>query len=145
MTGNNWIRYTRRTLMEMWMGIGIFGLAGVLVISFLPMEKLPAILAYLLGVLMSVGSVTHIAYITELTMDMHSVGQAQKYTITRYLVRMVIYAAVIIAAYYTSYLNIPALVIGLFGTKAGAYLQPLMHRFLEWRHEKVSIKNERGE
>ena len=73
------------------------------------------------------------------------IAQAQKYTITRYLVRMVIYAAVIIAAYYTSYLNIPALVIGLFGTKAGAYLQPLMHRFLEWRHEKVSIKNERGE
>ena len=145
MTGNSWIRYTRQTLLEIWMGIGIFGLVGVLVIFFLPTEKLPAILAYLLGVIVSVCSVTHIAYVTELTMDMHSADQAQKYTTTRYLVRMVVYAAVIIAAYYTSYLNIPALVIGLFGTKAGAYLQPLMHRFLEWRHEKVSIKNERGE
>ena len=145
MTGNNWIRYTRQTLLEIWMGIGIFGLVGVLVIFFLPTEKLPAILAYLLGVIVSICAVTHIAYVTELTMDMHSVDQAQRYTTTRYLMRMVVYAAVIIAAYYTSYLNIPALVIGLFGTKAGAYLQPLMHRFLEWAREKVYIKKEGGE
>lgn len=145
MTGNNWIRYTRQTLLEIWMGIGIFGLVGMLVIFFLPLEKPPVILAYLLGVIVSAFSVTHIAYVTELTMDMHSIDQAQKYTISRYLIRMTVYAALIIAAHYTSYLNIPALVIGLFGTKAGAYLQPLMHRFLEWVREKVSIKKEGGE
>ena len=76
-------------------------------------------------------------YELELTMEKH--------TISRYMMRMVITAAVIVAAYYTSYLNVPALVIGLFGSKAGAYLQPSMHRFLEWIHEKASIKKEGGE
>ena len=145
MTGNSWVRYTRQTLFEIWMGIGVFGLVGVLVILFLPTEKLPAILAYLLGAIVSACAVTHIAYVTELTMDMHNMDQAQKYTTGRYLIRMTVYAVVIIAAYYTSYLNIPALVIGLFGTKVGAYLQPLMHRFLEWTREKVSKKREGGE
>lgn len=145
MTGKNWLRYTGQTVLEIWMGIGLFWLIGELIILFLPIKTLPAASAYLLGAIMSGCSITHIAYVTELTLDMHDQSAAEKHTISRYMMRMVITAAVIVAAYYTSYLNVPALVIGLFGSKAGAYLQPSMHRFLEWIHEKASIKKEGGE
>ena len=71
MTGKNWLRYTGQTVLEIWMGIGLFWLIGELIILFLPIKTLPAALAYLLGAIMSGCSITHIAYVTELTLDMH--------------------------------------------------------------------------
>jgi hypothetical protein len=88
---------------------------------------------------------THIAYVTEFVLDMHSSSEAQKYTIIRYFLRSFLIAAIVLIAYFTGYLNMVALFAGLFAIKVGAYLQPSVHRFLEWAMDRQYIKRKGGE
>lgn len=119
-------------VLEICLGIALFWLLGEFIIFLLPVPTFPSAAAFFIGAVFSTCSMTHIAYVTELTIDMHSQKEAAKYTISRYLIRMALMTAVILAVYFSKKLNVVALFIGLFGIKAGAYLQPLMHRFLEW-------------
>lgn len=132
MTGKGLGEGSRKILTEICAGIGLYCIVGELIIFFLPVSTLPTALAYILGCGMSACSMIHITYGTELVLDMNSVKEAQKYTMIRYFLRYFLIIAVVLAVYFTGYLNMAALFIGLFGIKVGAYLQPSMHRFLEW-------------
>lgn len=132
MTGRGFREGSRRIWLDICLGIALFCLVGELIIAILPVQTFPTGLAFLIGCMMSAGSMTHITYVTELVMDMNNQREAEKQTVIGYLLRMAVMTIVILIVYFTKYLNVAALFIGLFGIKAGAYLQPLMHRFLEW-------------
>lgn len=132
MTGKKLRKESKQVLMEVLMGILIYMLAGLVVILFLPLKTAPIAIGFFLGCLLSAGSMIHITYVTELTMDMHNQKSAEKYTISRYFIRIAIWAVVLLIACFTEYLNMLAVFIGGFGIKVGAYLQPFTHHFLEW-------------
>lgn len=132
MTGKRLRKESKQILLEVCAGILLYLLAGEIIIFFLPVKTLPVAIAFLLGCVLCIGSMVHITYVTELVMDMHDQKAAERYTITRYLMRMGIWTAVLLIVYFTKYLNMFAVFIGCFGIKVGAYLQPFMHRFLEW-------------
>ncbi|MDO5409918.1 MAG: ATP synthase subunit I [Lachnospiraceae bacterium] len=145
MTGSSALREdSKRILLEICAGIALYSILGELIIFLLPLETVSAALAFLLGTALSAGSMVHITYVTELVLDMNSQKEAQKYTVSRYLLRMAVITAVILLVYFTKYLNMAALFIGLLGIKAGAYLQPFMNRFLEC-FMKRQLKKEGGE
>lgn len=144
MTGKRLSEGTKRIMLEICTGIALYALAGGLIVMLLPVAKAPALSGFFLGALLSACSMVHITYVTELTMDMNNQREAQKYTVSRYLLRMVVVTACVLIAYFTGYLNMVALFIGLLGIKAGAYLQPLMHRFLEWAVGRRYIKKRGG-
>lgn len=132
MTGKKLGESSRQMLLEICAGIALYCIAGEAVICFLPIQTAPSALAYLLGCAVSAGVMIHITYVTELVLDMNSPSEAQKYTTVRYLLRYFVIIVVVLIVYFTGYLNMAALFIGMLGIKAGAYLQPSMHRFLEW-------------
>lgn len=129
----NFSETSKKVLLEVIIGILLFAAAASLIVLFLPVEKLPAISGLLLGALLNIASMVHITYVTELIVDAHDQQYATRYTMISYLVRMLIMGAALIFACKSNYLNMLTLAFGLFGIKAGAYLQPSVHRFLE-RH-----------
>lgn len=131
MTGRRLKKESKQVLIEILAGILIYMLAGVLVILFLPFPTLPILISFCLGCLISAGSIVHITYSTELTMDMHDTKAAEKYMTTRYLMRLAVWAVVLLIACFTACLNMLAVFIGGFGIKVGAYLQPFLRHFLE--------------
>lgn len=144
MTGKRLDEKSREILIEVCLGIALYCILGELIICLLPVETAPVAAAFLLGAVMSACSMVHITYVTELVLDMHNQKEAQKHTIGAYLLRMAVMTAVILIVYFTEYLNMAALFIGLIGIKAGAYLQPFTHRFLEWAVKRQYIKKRGG-
>lgn len=145
MTGKRLGEKSREILAEVCLGIALYCILGELIIYLLPVRTAPAAIAFFLGTVMSACSMVHITYVTELVLDMHNQKEAQKHTIGAYLLRMAVMTAVILVVYFTEYLNMAALFIGLIGIKAGAYLQPFTHRFLEWAEKRQYLRREGGE
>lgn len=133
MIGRKFSSSTMTVLLECISGICLVWLLGEALLLVLPVDKLSTMTGWLLGCLISALSMWHIAYVTENTMAMRNAKAATRFTISRYIARKVIIFLVVVASYYLPYLNMVTLVIGLFSLKAGAYLQPLVHRFLERR------------
>lgn len=122
---------SRHVLIEILVGIMLYFVIGAIILLFVPVDTLPAVLGLLLGVILNFASMIHIAYVTEVVVNMRNRKEASQYSIVRYLIRLLIMGAVIVLAFFTKYLNMLTLVIGLFGIKMGAYLQPYTHRILE--------------
>lgn len=133
MIGRKFSSATMNVFMECILGIVLVWLFGDLLILILPVPKVSALTGWLVGCALSILSMWHISYVTETTMAMRNSKAATRFTITRYIGRKVITFVVVVASYYLPYLNMITLVIGLFSLKAGAYLQPLVHRILERR------------
>lgn len=133
MIGRGFSPGAKSVLLECVLGIALFGLIGEVVLLFLPVEKLSCMAGLAAGCLISGLSMWHITYVTEETMAMRNSKAASRFTIARYIGRKVVVFLVVVASYYTPYLNMITLVIGLFSLKAGAYLQPLVRRILERR------------
>lgn len=147
MTGKKLRKESKQILLEICIGILLYMLVGECIIFFLPQDTAPVAIGFFLGCLLSAGSMTHITYVTELTMDMHNQKAAEKYVTGRYFIRVGIWAVVLVVACFTEYLNMLAVFIGGFGIKVGAYLQPFIHHFLEWflNGNKNKTKREGGE
>lgn len=125
-------RNSKTLLIEILAGIFLYGTIGELVILACFRSHLLSVgCGFLLGVLSTAVAMVHMAWTTEYAMDMNSADAAQKHTMKMYLLRMLGFIAVILAAYFSKMLNMPAVFIGMLALKAGAYLQPLLHRCLE--------------
>jgi len=136
MIGRKFSPSTMNVFLECIIGIALAWLVGELVLLFLPVEKLSTMIGWFVGCALSALSMWHITYVTETTVAMHNSRAATRFTISRYIGRKVVVFLVVVASYYLPYLNMVTLVIGLFSLKAGAYLQPLVHRFLERRTKR---------
>ncbi|MCL2051395.1 MAG: hypothetical protein FWG91_06690 [Lachnospiraceae bacterium] len=116
-------------LFEMIMGIIIYGLACQVIIIWFVSEKLDFSMGLWAGILIAIGYSAHLWWSIGryLYMGTYAAGLSRKHMLFRYLIVtvMLVWAAV---AGLTQFL---AAVLGIFGIKAGAFMQPLLRKILK--------------
>ena len=130
---------TKRLLVEMSVGIVLYNLLlGVLATLFLPKTSypvLPVLKGLFVGALGAVLMLIHMAVTTERVLDSQNPGYANKYTVMQSMIRKVVFVAAIFCCWRVLEADLLAAAIGAMGLKAGAYLQPLIHRVLRGKDE----------
>lgn len=125
---------TRILVGEVSVGILLFTMAAMLVALVVYPEK-SVFAGLLLGMVIAFLMFLSMAQVLERSMRTGEPAAVQRRTIIsaviRYLILIVILAVVLV--YWREQVNVIALVIGVFGLKVGAYIQPVLHRFLSRR------------
>ena len=132
-------RSTKRLVVEMSIGIILYNLLlGVLAWVFLPIISypvIPALWGLLAGAVGAILMLIHMAVIMERALDSQNESYANKTTIVQGMIRKVVLVAALLLCWRVFRVNPLAMVIGIMGMKAGAYLQPLIHKILSKEDE----------
>lgn len=127
-------RATKRLLLEMSVGIVLYNLLlGMLAWVFLPRVSypvIPVLWGLLAGTVGAILMLIHMAVTTERALESRNEGYASKTTIVQSMIRKVVLVAALFCCWRVFRVDLLAMVIGAMGMKAGAYLQPLIHRTL---------------
>lgn len=125
------IKEDKALTLEIVAGIGIFtGIAMVLALFIAPR---PAVFAGLmLGMVMSLGMFLSMAAVLKLCIKTQSKKFTAVFSVTSSLTRYMIMFAVLLVVIkrFSDVFDPIALVVGIFGVKAGAFLQPVIHRVI---------------
>lgn len=116
------------TLIEMLCGILVYGVAGQLVILFFLNDKAALSIGWWIGVATALASGYHMWWGLDRALDYgekEAIKMSTSYNVLRYVGTVAIMGVVMV----TEIGNPLAAVFGVFGLKAGAYMQPLIHRF----------------
>ncbi|MDO4331985.1 MAG: hypothetical protein Q4C58_04785 [Eubacteriales bacterium] len=119
------------TVKEMWLGIGIWGVACELVMVWFVRDKAGCSLGILVGCLLAAAGVWHMWKVLDTALDLGD--GAQKYLTVRSWIRYGVFVAVFGVLMITGWANPLTAFLGLMGMKAAAYLQPAVHKFIEKR------------
>lgn len=132
-------RSTKKLLLEMSTGIILYNLLlGVLAWMFLPRFSypvIPVLWGLLVGAVGAVLMLIHMAVTTERALESQNESYANKITVVQSLIRKVVLVAALFFCWRVFQVNLLAIVIGAMGMKAGAYLQPLIHRIFAGKDE----------
>ncbi len=135
---------TKRLLAEMSAGIIFYGLVlAALACIFLPRLSYPVrpvLLGLLVGVAGAICMLLHMAVMTERVLESGSESYANKFTVAQSMLRKLVFLAVLLICWRVLKINLLATVIGTMGMKAGAYLQPLVHRISGGKEPEVSAQ-----
>lgn len=142
----DWLsKSTKRLLVEMSVGIVLYNLLlAVAAVLFLPKTSypvMPVVKGLFVGALGAVLMLVHMAVTTERVLDSQNPGYANKYTVMQSMIRKLVFVAVVFFCWRTLEADLLAAVIGAMGMKAGAYLQPLIHKAFGWKEEEA-VRNE---
>ncbi len=123
---------TKRLLAEISAGVIFYNLILV-VLAFVLLPKLsypviPVDLGLIVGAAGAICMLIHIAVMTERVLESGSENYANKFTVAQSILRKLTFVAVLLICWKLLKINLLAAVIGAMGMKAGAYLQPLIHR-----------------
>lgn len=120
---------TKNLVFEVSSGIVIFTLAAMLV-ALIVYPKPSVFAGLLLGMILAVAMFFSMAMVLESSMKREDAGTVQKWTVISSVIRYFVLFAVlvIVVVWFPDRINAVALVIGVLGLKAGAYLQPVIHR-----------------
>lgn len=125
-------RKSKRLILEMSVGIVLYNLVlGILAWILLPKTSypvLPAIKGLFVGALGAVLMLVHMAVMTERVLDSQNENYANRITVVHGILRKLVFVAAILACWKWFRIDLLAAVIGAMGMKAGAYLQPLVHK-----------------
>ena len=80
----------------------------------------------------------HMAVTTERVLDSKSESYANKYTVAQGMLRKLVLVAAFLICWKVLKIDLLAAVIGAMGMKAGAYLQPLVHRISGGKEPEAS-------
>lgn len=116
------------TLIEMMIGILVYGVIGELIILLFRQDKLYVSVGWVLGVVIALVSAYHMWWGLNRALDQGMAG-AQKAMTIHNLVRYGVIVAVMALILVRDIGNPVAAVFGILGLKAGAYMQPLVHKF----------------
>lgn len=123
---------TKRLLAEMSVGVILYNLLlGVLACVLLPKVPypvIPVLLGLFVGAAGAILMLIHMAVVTERTLETQNEDYANKKTVAQSLLRKVVFVASLFFCWRVLKIDLLAAVIGAMGMKAGAYLQPLVHR-----------------
>lgn len=120
----------------MWAGTILFGvLCQVSVVWFLK-DKAGYGIGLWLGIVAALVTTLHLSVTLEKALDLGE-GGAKKHMVIQNLVRYFVLIIFLGLLMITDFANPLAAFLGLMGVKAGAYLQPLLHRLIG----KMSNKN----
>lgn len=115
------------TLMELMCGILVYGVVGQLVILCFLHDKIWLSIGWWIGVLCAVLGAYHMWWGLDRALDFGekaAVKLITSYNLLRYAIIVIIMGIVMV----TEIGNPLAAVFGVFGLKAGAYMQPLIHK-----------------
>ncbi len=129
----DWLsKSTKRLLLEMSVGIVLYNvLLGVAAGLFLPRTLypvMPVLKGLFVGALGAILMLIHMAVTTERVLDSMNPGYANKHTVMQSMIRKLVFVAAIFFCWRVLEADLLAAVIGAMGMKAGAYLQPLVHK-----------------
>lgn len=117
------------TLLEMWIGTILFGvLCQISVVWFLK-DKSDYSIGLWLGIVAALLTVLHLNISLDKALDLGE-GGAKKHMVIQNLVRYFVLIIFLGLLMITDFANPLAAFLGLMGVKAGAYLQPLIHKMI---------------
>lgn len=119
------------TVKELWIGIGIWGAVCELVTVWFVKDKMNCSLGILIGCLLAWAGVWHMWKVLDTALDLGD--GAQKYLTVRSWIRYGVFVAVFGILMITGWANPLTAFLGLMGMKAAAYIQPVVHKFIEKR------------
>jgi len=128
-----WIsKETKRLLTEMSVGIVLYNLVlsvlAFLLMRYLDRPVLPVLGGILFGMVSAILMIIHMGITTERTVGSRNEGYANKNTVLHSMLRKVVYLAALALIWYVLRINLLAAIIASMGMKAGAYLQPWVHK-----------------
>lgn len=140
---------TKRLLAEMSAGIIFYNvILIILAVLFLPKVSYPVtpvILGLLVGAAGAICMLIHMAVTTERVLDSGSENYASKFTVAQSMLRKLVFVAVLLICWKVLKIDLLAAVIGAMGMKAGAYLQPLVHRISGGKESEAPAQAEASE
>lgn len=132
-------RSTKRLLVEMSIGIILYNLLlGVLawvILSGTSYQVSSVLWGLSAGAVGAILMLIHMAVIMERALDSQNESYANKTTVVQGMIRKVVLVAALLLCWRVFRVNPLAMVIGIMGMKAGAYLQPLIHKILSKEDE----------
>ena len=132
-------RSTKQLLVEMSIGIILYNLLlGVLawvILSGTSYQVSSVLWGLLAGAVGAILMLIHMAVIMERALDTQNESYANKTTVVQGMIRKVVLVAALLLCWRVLRVNPLAIVIGIMGMKAGAYLQPLIHKILSKEDE----------
>ena len=127
-----------QTLKELLIGITFFGIIAEVLLLIFTKQKMYNSIGLIVGILISAGCAVHMAYSIEIAVmldEKSSIAYSRKYTVIRYLIMCVILVVIGVADIASPV----TLIFGYMGLKAGAYLNPVVHKI----YEKICGGNEK--
>ena len=140
---------TKRLLVEMSVGIIFYNvILVILAFVFLPKVSypvIPVVLGLIVGAAGAICMLIHMAVTTERVLDSGSESYANKFTVAQSMLRKLTFVAALLICWKVLKIDLLAAVIGAMGMKAGAYLQPLVHRISGGKESEHSAQEENSE
>lgn len=140
---------TKRLLAEMSAGIIGYNLIliilAVLLLPRISYPVVPVILGLIVGAVGAICMLIHMAVTTERVLDSGSESYANKYTVAQSMLRKLVLVAAFLICWKVFKIDLLAAVIGTMGMKAGAYLQPLVHRISGGKEPEVPAQADTSE
>nr|WP_308627305.1 ATP synthase subunit I [uncultured Eisenbergiella sp.] len=130
----NLLEKVNETVLELWTGILLWGIVCQLVPVWFVKDKAGYSLGLWLGILLAGASAFHMWWSLDRGLDRGGAAQGyiRKHAFIRYAVIVAVFAAVML----TGTFNPLAAFLGIMGLKAGAYLQPFVHKRLHPEEER---------
>ncbi|MBQ9885577.1 MAG: hypothetical protein IJM37_01760 [Lachnospiraceae bacterium] len=123
--------HTKKVVLGVSLLIALWCIIGELLIYIFMGVNVKAMLGFLLGCTIGVASFIHMSVALENSLDMADEEAAKKNTVRTFIIRAVVIAAVMLAAFFSGYFNLVFVVLGMFGLKAAAYLQPFIEKLFQ--------------
>lgn len=140
---------TKRLLAEMSAGIIVYNLIliilAVLLLPRVSYPVVPVVLGLVVGAVGAICMLIHMAVTTERVLDSGSESYANKYTVAQSMLRKLVLVAAFLICWKVLKIDLLAAVIGTMGMKAGAYLQPLVHRISGGKEPEVPAQADASE
>ena len=118
---------SNETLLEMWLGTVLFGAVCQLGLVWFLKDKSGYSIGLWLGIVAALLTILHLSVSLEKALDLDE-GGAKKHMVTQNLVRYFVLILFLVVLMITDFANPLAAFLGLMGVKAGAYLQPVLHK-----------------
>lgn len=138
---------TKRLILEMSAGIVLYNLVlGILAWALLSKTSypvFPVIKGLFAGALGAILMLVHMAVMTERVLDSQNENYANKTTVIHGIIRKLVFAVAVLACWRWFQIDMLAAVIGAMGMKAGAYLQPVVHK-VSSRGEELPYPDQQG-
>lgn len=120
-----------RTLLELWAGILLFGIFCQCVALPFPLDRTKYAIGLWTGVLVAVLSAFHMWFSLNKAFGCDEKTASRKLA-GGYVIRYLVTAVFLLLLYFTNAGYVLAGFLGVMGLKAGAFVQPLTHKFFNW-------------
>lgn len=126
------LRTQNEALIDLILGILIFGMLVMLVGLFVAPDRIAFVLGVMLGTASSVVRAVHMAVTLERQLD-YGEKDARAYAVRNYMIRYFILIAVLLLSVALGTAGMAGAVIGIFLMKPAAVLSPQIHKYIYTR------------